>query len=96
MVPTQFTFNQSINVLVFVVLGGLGNILGSVISATVITILPELLRNLPQEMLNYRMLLYALVLILVMIFTNNPVIRAFFNGIAAPFRRKKTSGGDAQ
>jgi len=47
-----------------VVLGGLGSILGSVISATVLTILPELLRGFKE----YRMIVYALVLILVMIF----------------------------
>ncbi len=82
-VPTQFTFNQSINVLVFVVLGGLGNILGSVISATLLTVLPEMLRAFPD----YRMLVYAVVLILVMIFTNNPTIRVFTNRVFAPIKR---------
>ena len=97
-VPTQFTFNQSINVLVFVVLGGLGNILGSVISATFLTVLPEVLR----EFADYRMLVYAVVLILVMIFTNNPLIRSmmnrFFGPVKALFRgkQKKTPGGDAE
>ena len=82
-VPTQFTFNQSINVLVFVVLGGLGNVLGSIISATFLTILPEILR----EFADYRMLVYAVVLILVMIFTNNPLIRSVFSRVFSPFRR---------
>ena len=71
-VPTQFTFNQSINVLVFVVLGGLGNVLGSVISATLLTILPEMLR----AFADYRMLIYAIVLILVMLGTNSPQLKA--------------------
>ena len=97
-VPTQFTFNQSINVLVFVVLGGLGNVLGSVISATFLTVLPEVLR----EFADYRMLVYAVVLILVMIFTNNPLIRSMVNRLFSPvrafFRGKKetVTGGDAQ
>jgi len=92
-VPTQFTFNQSINVLVFVVLGGLGNVLGSVISASLLTILPEMLR----AFADYRMLVYAVVLILVMIFTNNPTIRSFVNRLIAPFKKKeKKQGGDAQ
>ena len=100
-IPTQFTFNQSINVLVFVVLGGLGNVLGSVISATFLTILPEVLR----EFADYRMLVYAVVLILVMIFTNNPLIRSLVNRLFGPvkalFRGKKPAdpavrGGDAQ
>lgn len=82
-VPTQFTFNQSINVLVFVVLGGLGNVLGSIISATFLTVLPEVLR----EFADYRMLVYAVVLILVMIFTNNPTTRAVFNRLIAPLRK---------
>ena len=94
-VPTQFTFNQSINVLVFVVLGGLGNVLGSIISATFLTILPEVLR----EFADYRMLVYAVVLILVMIFTNNPTTRAFVNRLASPAKklvrknRGETAGG---
>ena len=97
-VPTQFTFNQSINVLVFVVLGGLGNVLGSVISATFLTVLPEVLR----EFADYRMLVYAVVLILVMIFTNNPLIRSMINRLFGPVRalfrgkQKKTPGGDAE
>lgn len=97
-VPTQFTFNQSINVLVFVVLGGLGNILGSVISATFLTVLPEVLR----EFADYRMLVYAVVLILVMIFTNNPLIRSMMNRLFGPVKalfrgkQKKTPGGDAE
>ena len=94
-VPTQFTFNQSINVLVFVVLGGLGNVLGSIISATFLTVLPEVLR----EFADYRMLVYAVVLILVMIFTNNPATRAIANRFFAPFRKllrgnhKESAGG---
>ena len=94
-IPTQFTFNQSINVLVFVVLGGLGNILGSVISATVLTILPEVLRAFSD----YRMLVYAIVLILVMIFTNNPTIRSFIDQLFSPVKRLfhgKKQGGEAQ
>ena len=82
-VPTQFTFNQSINVLVFVVLGGLGNVLGSVVSAALLTILPEVLRAFSD----YRMLAYAIVLILVMIFTNNPTIRTYTDRLFAPVRR---------
>ena len=94
-VPTQFTFNQSINVLVFVVLGGLGNVLGSIISATFLTVLPEVLR----EFADYRMLVYAVVLILVMIFTNNPTTRAIADRLFAPMRklfhkdRRETAGG---
>ena len=68
---SKFDFNTSILVLVFVVLGGIGNIRGSIIAATLLTILPELLR----AFANYRMLVYAIVLILVMLATNNPTLR---------------------
>lgn len=71
-VPKKFDFNTSILVLVFVVLGGMGNIRGSVIAATVLTILPEALR----AMNDYRMLIYAIVLILVMLVTNNPTLKS--------------------
>ena len=92
-VPTQFTFNQSINVLVFVVLGGLGNVLGSVLSATFLTVLPEVLR----EFADYRMLVYAVVLILVMIFTNNPTTRAFADRLVSPAKKlfRKNHGENA-
>ena len=72
-VPTKFNFNTSILILVFVVLGGIGNMTGSIIAAAVLTILPELLR----QFQDYRMLIYAIVLILVMLVTNNAKAKAF-------------------
>ncbi|MBQ3103108.1 MAG: branched-chain amino acid ABC transporter permease [Oscillospiraceae bacterium] len=72
-IANKFDFNTSILVLVFVVLGGQGNMLGSIIAAAALTILPEALR----EFATYRMLVYAIVLILVMLGTNNPEIKAF-------------------
>lgn len=70
---TKFDFNMSILILVFVVLGGLGNMRGSILAATVLTILPEALR----QFSDYRMLVYAIVLILVMIVSNNDTIKGF-------------------
>ena len=69
---SKFDFNTSILILVFVVLGGLGNIWGSLIAAAALTILPEALR----QFSDYRMLVYAIVLILVMLLTNNPTLRS--------------------
>ncbi len=66
--PKNFGYNMSIMILVFVVLGGIGNIRGSVISAVVLTLLPELLRGLSD----YRMLIYAIVLIAMMLFNWSP------------------------
>ena len=68
---TKFNFNTSINILVFVVLGGMGNILGSVISATLLYVLPEAMRGLQD----YRMILYAIVLIVVMLCTWSPKVK---------------------
>lgn len=66
----NFGYNQSIMILVFVVLGGIGNIRGSIIAATILTMLPELLRGLPVS--DYRMLVYAIVLIIMMLFNWAP------------------------
>ena len=89
-IPGTFSFNASINVLVFVVLGGIGNILGSVISATLLTLLPELLRSFSE----YRMLVYAVVLILVMLATNNPMIKSWTGAVGKKIRHAlKGTGG---
>ena len=86
---TKFNFNTSINILVFVVLGGMGNILGSVISATVLYILPEAMRGLAD----YRMIIYAVVLILVMLFTWSPKVKeinsVFVDKLKRLLRRKE-------
>ena len=66
--PKNFGYNMSIMILVIVVLGGLGNIRGSMIAAIILTMLPELLRGLND----YRMLIYAVVLIVMMIFNSSP------------------------
>ena len=79
---TKFNFNLSILVLVFVVLGGLGNIWGSLIAAAALTILPEALR----QFADFRMLIYAIVLIFVMLATNNPQAKAFIKKLL-PHRR---------
>ena len=86
---TKFNFNTSINILVFVVLGGMGNILGSVISATVLYILPEAMRSLQD----YRMILYAIVLIVVMLCTWSPKVKEYLSVVADKalgiFRKKE-------
>ena len=62
--PKNFEFMTSINILVMVVLGGMGSMTGSVIAATVLTALPSLMQSFSQ----YRMVIYSLLLIVVMIF----------------------------
>ena len=82
--PSKFNFNTSINILVFVVLGGMGNILGSIISATVLYILPEAMR----ELEDYRMILYAIVLIVVMLATWSPKFKSFLDATSATIKDK--------
>ena len=83
LIATKFDFNTSILVLVYVVLGGLGNIWGSIIATIVLYVLPELLRAFST----YRMLIYAIVLILVMLGTNNDKLKALIKK-AIPGARK--------
>ena len=83
-VASKFDFNTSILVLVFVVLGGLGNMWGSIVAAAFLTALPE--TPAMRGLADYRMLVYAVVLILVMLGTNNPSVQSFLNG---KLRRKK-------
>ncbi len=65
--PTTFDYNKSIEILVIVVLGGMGSIRGSIIAAVILTILPEMLRGAD----NLRMLLYSIVLIAMMLFNQS-------------------------
>ena len=84
-VANKFDFNTSILVLVFVVFGGLGNMFGSILAAAALTVLPEALRGFAT----YRMLIYAVVLILVMEATNNDEFKALLGRIIP--RRKEGS-----
>ena len=89
----KFKFDTSILVLVFVVLGGIGNIWGSIIAAALLTVLPELLR----AFADYRMLIYAIVLILVMLATNNPTIRSLMGRVLRRGNREaEAKGGVAE
>ncbi len=82
-VARKFDFNTSILILVFVVLGGMGNIPGTIIATTLLYILPEMLR----EFADYRMLIYAIVLILVMLATNNSTIKQFTENLFAKIKK---------
>lgn len=80
-----FDYNMSIEILVIVVLGGMGSVPGSIVSAIVLTVLPEALR----EVADYRMLVYAIVLILVMQATNNPTMKRFFGSVREKLTPKR-------
>ena len=61
--PTGFDFTKSIEIVVMVILGGMGNTIGVILAAILLTLLPELLRPIAE----YRMIIYSLVLIVLMI-----------------------------
>ena len=97
--PSTFGFMKSIEILVMVVLGGMGSMLGSILSATVLTILPEATRSFDS----YRMVIYSLVLILMMIFrpggllgsydfSMSRIVEKVLNGEL--FRKKNKEGAD--
>ena len=82
--PKNFGYNMSIMILVSVVLGGIGSIRGSVIATVILYLLPEMLRGLS----NYRMLMYAVVLILAMLFNSAPQFVTMRERVAEKFSRK--------
>ncbi|MGN0158060.1 MAG: branched-chain amino acid ABC transporter permease [Brotaphodocola sp.] len=89
--PKSFGYNMSIMILVFVVLGGLGNIRGSMIAAVILTLLPELLRGLSD----YRMLIYAIVLIAMMLFNSSPKSIEMRSVLADKLKKNKKSAKEA-
>ncbi len=86
----KFDFNTSILILVFVVLGGMNNIPGTIIATTLLYMLPELLRG----MADYRMLIYAIVLIFVMIITNSEKAKQMRESLIYKLRGKQAKGED--
>jgi branched-chain amino acid transport system permease protein len=95
--PDSFSFLESINYLIIVVLGGMGSITGTVITAVGWTFLQEVLRMflslLGPSFINLRGVLYALILVVVIVVRP----QGLFGGIEAPFlvpqigRRKKSA-----
>ena len=105
----NFSYNYSIEILVMVVLGGLGSINGSIIAAAFITFLNIKLQTLlPGDLAVLQNLFYAIILILVVIYGNAPALKHFrerYNAralMAKIFKKKKkaavsdTKGGDAE
>lgn len=71
--PKNFGYNMSIMILIYVVMGGMANMRGSIIAASLLTVLPEMMRGLSE----YRMLIYAIVLIAMMIFNWSPKVKVW-------------------
>ena len=87
--PKTFDFLKSLDVLIFVVFGGMGSLSGSVIAAGVLTVLPEALRF----MADYRMILYPILLIILMIFRPQGLFGTKeLSGIIKGYAAKKKGG----
>lgn len=71
-----FSYNYSIEILVMVVLGGMGNITGSIVAATLITVLNfQLQTRLSGDLAAIKFLVYAIILIVFIIFNNAPKLQ---------------------
>lgn len=81
----DFDYNKSIEILVIVVLGGMGSIKGSIISAIIITILPEFLRGTDD----FRLLIYAVVLIVMMLANSSEVFNRYKNKLFRKHNNEK-------
>ncbi|MCA8914527.1 MAG: branched-chain amino acid ABC transporter permease [Planctomycetes bacterium] len=99
--PATFNFMKSIEVVVMLVLGGLGSMTGAIVGAIVLTALPEALRDVESGigLPGVRMVVYSLVLILLMIFRPQGVfgqkeLSLKLLGRLIPGRRAKDSGGE--
>lgn len=90
--PTNFGYNMSIMILVFVVLGGMGSFRGSIIAATILTILPEGLRGLAD----YRMLIYSVLLIGMMLFNWAPAAVNWKKKVMASINNKTSKKGQVE
>jgi branched-chain amino acid transport system permease protein len=92
--PADFTFVRSFEIIIMIVLGGMGSITGSVLGALVITFLPELLRQLPGGVYNYRLVIYAALLILIMIIRPQGVLGEREVGFSWLKRAQRRPEGD--
>ena len=90
--PKNFGYTMSIMILVYVVLGGIGSIRGSVIATVILYLLPEMLRGLS----NYRMLMYAIVLILAMLFNSAPQFVVLRERLFAALKGNKKPAKEAK
>jgi branched-chain amino acid transport system permease protein len=85
--PNSFNFTKSIDIVTFVVLGGMGNLYGSLVATGVLTFLPELLRDFS----NYRMVVYPLLLIIIMLLKAKGIDKKIVSLKSKLFKK----GGDA-
>jgi len=89
----DFQFIRSIEIIIMIVLGGMGSITGSVLGAIVITILPELLPQVPGDLYGYRLVILFALLILIMLTRPQGVWGSKEFGIPWLKRAQRPAGG---
>jgi branched-chain amino acid transport system permease protein len=87
--PNEFGYMKSVEILVMVILGGMGSMVGSIISASGLTLLPIVLQSYLKNFNNYRMIIYALILILVMIYRPSGLMGNYKFSISKFFKRSE-------
>jgi branched-chain amino acid transport system permease protein len=90
----DFQFIRSIEIIIMIVLGGMGSISGAILGAIVITILPELLRQLPGNLINYRLVIYSGLLVVIMLTRPQGVLGAKEFGLSWLKRAQRRPEGD--
>lgn len=90
--PTNFTFMWSVIILLMIILGGLGSITGSIVGAVILTILPELLRFFGDTISQWRMVVYSVLLIVLMLARPTGIFGKHEFDIMALFGKKKNNG----
>jgi len=90
----DFQFIRSIEIIIMIVLGGMGSITGAVLGAIVITILPELLRKLPGDLYSYRLVIYSALLIVIMLTRPQGVMGSKEFGLSWLKRPQRRPEGD--
>lgn len=89
LVPNEFGFLKSVEILTIVILGGMGSMIDSIVSAIILTFLPFLLQTLLKDFNSYRMIIYALLLILFMIFKPFSLFGTYKFSISKILKRRK-------
>jgi len=90
----DFQFIRSFEIIIMIVLGGMGSLTGSVLGALVITVLPEFLRRLPGDLSQYRLVVYSALLIIIMLTRPQGILGTSEFGLSWLKRPQKRPEGD--
>lgn len=95
--PQSFNFSKSYELMMYVVLGGMGSLSGTVVGTGILIFLPEVLRGLSSVFKEYRMLIYAVLLIVMMLFRPQGIVgqhEISLTGIKEKFAGKRKKAGE--